>query len=301
MVTINKTGKPKILTESDQVLNDLKTELINLKSRMSTIEQEQEQNRILVEKLSFQENLANEALLGYQEEINVNRENFQVIAGVMNNLKSPVTSVVDNLSGVIAEIDDGETKATLQECMHTASNVLDAFNEVEDFCVNVSSNEFPSQEAVDTRLFFRNLISDFQSGVDQESMSFRLLVDKQVPESSALHCETIKSCLNCIIDELRNFGEAAKITIRISSEKKEQKYGIEIEDLSVTVETDPSISIKWESSWLESIKANHERLLNSGFNLLKARDRIRKAGGHFEILDDNKGVTAFKLYTPLTY
>ncbi|MCG8337167.1 MAG: hypothetical protein MJE63_21925, partial [Proteobacteria bacterium] len=106
MPTIDKTGKPTILTESDQVLLDLKSELAQLKSRMSSIEQEQEQNRILVEKLSFQEELANEAISSHHKEVKANRENYQVIASVMNNLKSPVNSVVSNLSGVIAEIDD---------------------------------------------------------------------------------------------------------------------------------------------------------------------------------------------------
>jgi hypothetical protein len=301
LATINKTGRPKILTESDQVLNDLKAELISLKSRMSTIEEEQEQNRVLVEKLSFQENLANEALLGHQEEVSVNRENYQVIAGVMNNLKSPVSNVVSNLSGVIAEIDDSETRNTLQDCMQTASNVLNAFDEVEDFCMNVSRDDFPAQKAVDTRKFFRDVISIYQADINQDAMTFRLLVDKQVPERSALHCDTIKACLNGIVQELQNSASPAKITIRISSEKKEQKYGIEIEDLSVTVETDPTLSIDWKESWLESIKLNQEKLLNSGFNLLETRDRIRKAGGHMEILKGKNGVFGFKLYTPLTY
>ena len=301
MATIHKTDKPRILTESDQVLNDLKSELASLKSRMSTIEQEQEQNRILVEKLSFQEDLANQALLGHQEELSINRENFKVIAGVVNNLKSPVSSVVSNLSGVIAEIDDSRTKNTLQECMNTASNVLSAFEDVEDFCLNAGNESFPVQEAVTTRNYFRDVVSDIQSSSSQESISFRLLVDKQVPTRSALHCETIKKCLNNIVAELKNTTADLNTTIRVSSEKKEQKYGIEIEDLSVTVELSKPVHIEWMESWLESIKLNQEKLLNSGFNLLKTRELIRKAGGHLEILGNEKGISGFKLVTPLTY
>jgi hypothetical protein len=167
--------------------------------------------------------------------------------------------------------------------------------------MNVSRDDFPAQKAVDTRKFFRDVISIYQADINQDAMTFRLLVDKQVPERSALHCETIKACLDGIVQELQNSASPAKITIRISSEKKEQKYGIEIEDLSVTVETDPTLSIDWKESWLESIKLNQEKLLNSGFNLLETRDRIRKAGGHMEILKGKNGVFGFKLYTPLTY
>ena len=42
MATISKLDKPKIYTESDQILKDLKDELAHLKSRMNLIEEEQE-------------------------------------------------------------------------------------------------------------------------------------------------------------------------------------------------------------------------------------------------------------------
>ena len=302
MPTIDKTGKPTILTESDQVLLDLKSELAQLKSRMSSIEQEQEQNRILVEKLSFQEELANEAISSHHKEVKANRENYQVIASVMNNLKSPVNSVVSNLSGVIAEIDDSETKKTLEACVNTASNVLHSFDDVEDFCLSASTEKKTKQRTVNVRDYFRDILSDFQSSKEYNSMEFKLLVDKQVPENSNLHSDTIKECLAYLFSEVHHIDEQAKTTICVRPEKHEEKYGFDITDLSLTIEWEGSSSqIEWQDSWLKSIQLNHSNLINSGFNLLKTRDIVRKTGGHMTILQQEKRMTGFKINIPMTY
>ncbi len=301
MVIVNKTDKPAILTESDQVLNDLKTELATLKSRMNVIEEEQEQNRSIIDKLSFQEDLANEMISNHQEEILVNKENYQVIAEAMHDLKSPVSEVVSNLSGVIAEIDDEKTQNTLKECMNTASNVLESFDDVEGFCLSASSGFSAAQKAVNSREFFRDLVSELQSSCGADHNAFRLLMDKFVPEKVVLHCDTLKSCLNNLILEVLHSMEPTQTTILLCTEKKEQKFGIEIEDLSIKIEADKSSSLEWSDSWLDSIKNNKTMLLNSGFNLLKTRDLIRKSGGYLKVLSKEDRVHGFEIQVPLSY
>jgi len=301
LVIVNKTDKPAILTESDQILNDLKTELATLKSRMNVIEEEQEQNRSVMERLSFQEDLANEMIINHQNEILINRENYQIIANSMHDLKSPVSEVVSNLSGIIAEIDDEKTQNTLKECMNTASNVLESFGDVEDFCLIASSGFSAAQRVVNSREFFRDLISGLQSSCGTDQNTFRLLVDKHVPEKVVLHCDTLKSCFKNLIQEIQHSIKSKQTTIFLSSEKKEQKYGIEIEDLSIKIEADNTSSFLWSDSWLDSINNNKVVLLNSGFNLLKTRDLIRKTGGYLKVLNKEDRVSGFEIQIPLSY
>lgn len=302
MTTVDKSGKPAILTESDQILNDLKTELAQLRSRMSSIEQEQEQNRVLVERLSFQEELANRAIKSHLEEVEHNCENYKVIANVVHSLKSPVSSVVSNLSGIIAEIEDSDTQKTLEACMNTASNVLNSFDDVEDFCHHASTSHSSPRTRTNIRDFFRDLLSSYQTSEDHHQMDFRLLVDKQVPEKTVLHCEAIQGCVASLIEEIKHFNKNAEITIRISSEKQEEAYGFAIEDLSITIDWQTPSPIVWQKSWIVSIQENREQLVNSGLNLLKTRETIRKSGGHTEILTNGDScLQGFKLFLPLTY
>lgn len=284
------------------MLIDLQSELAQLKARMNSIEQEQEQNRILTEKLSFQEELANEAIASHHKEVLINRENYQVIAKVINNLRSPVSNVVMNLSDVIAEIDDSATKKTLEACVKTASNVLTSISDVENFCLSASSEGISPQVSVNIREFFRIIVSDFQTAFSGDNASFRLLVDKQVPETSILQGEMIKSCLKSLVQEIKNFKESAKSTFKISSEKQAEKYGITIEDLTIAIEWEGASSIEWKDSWLASIQSNQDQLLlSSGFNLLKTREIMRKSGGHLEVLKHKNKLSGFKLYVPLTF
>lgn len=301
MPTIDKAGKPTILTESEQVLNDLKSELVELKSRMSSIEQEQEQNRLLVERLTFQEELTNEAIKSHHQEVKANQENYQVIANVMNNLKSPVKDVVSNLSGVIADIDDPKTQKTLEECMNTASHVLQSFDDVEDFCNHAGSEINTTKVNTEVRDFFRDVLLKYQNSNDFKGMEFKLLVDKHVPQNSALHCEAIKACFENIIYEICNVNDGSLVTIRVSTEKQEEKYGFKIEDLIIAVEWNNPSEIMWQDSWLASIQTNHERLLNSGLNLLKTREIIRKSGGHMEVTKKNHNLQGFFINMPLSY
>ncbi len=63
MPTIQKTKKkPKILTESDFIIDDLKKELDDLKGRVVILEVEQEENRELLTKFHFEDELATELL-----------------------------------------------------------------------------------------------------------------------------------------------------------------------------------------------------------------------------------------------
>ncbi|MBU2647160.1 hypothetical protein KKI24_20795 [bacterium] len=302
MVTIDKKAKPKIYTESDHILNDLKEELAGLKSRMNLIEEEQEKNRNLLDQLSFQEDLTNELIASQHVEIETNRENYKVIANVMQNLRSPVSNVVENLAGIISEIDDKEAQDTLKECMNTASNVLNSFIEVEEFCMDIGEGFGMSQQSVNTKAFFKETVSTIQKELNlSTALSLRLLMDKTIPENSPLHTEAIRQCLESLLKELIYSKPNTGISIRIGSEKNEIKYGIEISDLTILVEADQPTDITWNESWVESIQKNQKNLLNSGFNLLRIRDSLKKSGGQLEISKRTDKIVGFKIYLPLTY
>ncbi|PCI24971.1 MAG: hypothetical protein COB67_11075 [SAR324 cluster bacterium] len=302
MVSINKLNRPKIYTESDQILNDLSAELADLKSRIGFLEEEQEQSRDMLEELSFQRELSNTLIEGHQEETKQNRENFTVIADVMHNLKSPVSNVVDNLADIIAEIDDQETQETLRECMETASTVLDTFNAVEEFCIDAGGYQQATQETVDIRLFFREIITKIQALPEIKlHHSLRLLMDRNVPQQGPLYTESISLCLNSLIKELQANLPSGQITVIVSREKSEEKYGIELSDLEIEIKASPETQLEWNESWVDSIQLNQGQLVNSGFNLLKIRDLLRKTGGELEVKQSQNKVSGFKFCLPLTY
>ncbi|MCP4753454.1 MAG: HAMP domain-containing histidine kinase [Proteobacteria bacterium] len=302
MATTHKIDKPKIYTESDRVLEEVREELANLKSRMNLIEEEQEHNRNLLDQLSFQKDLTKELIASQQEEVEINKENYNVIANVMQDLKSPVSDVVDNLAGIISEIDDQEAQDTLRECINTASNVLNSFSEVEDFCLDIGSSQNISQQIIDIRSFFQNIVAVFQSDPSFNSHhTLRLVVDSSVPEKSPLYSETIKYCIDNLLKELSNTIPSSGFTLAISTEKNEEKFGIEISDLTIRLEADDPTDLIWEDSWVESVQINQNKLLNSGFNLLKTRNFLRKTGGHLEILNHENRIKGFNIFLPLTY
>lgn len=296
MVTIEKAEKPKIYTESDQILDNLKDELAGLKSRMNLIEEEQEQNRNLLEQLSFHENLANELISNQQEEIEFNKENYHVIANVMQNLKSPVSNVVDNLAGIISEIDDKETQDTLRECMNTASNVLNSFDEVEDFCLDIGSDIDISVQPVNLRNYFKDVLASLDS-----NSHVQLLIDKEAPQKCPLSKETITLCIKNLLRELQNSTDQSSSTLSVSTKTSEQKYGIEISDLVIQLTTEQLSNISWQGNWVESIQNNQHHLIQSGFSLLKTREMIRKAGGYIDVLKQDERIQGFKIFFPLTY
>lgn len=302
MATIGKLNRPKIYTESDQILSELSDELSDLRSRMNLLEEDQEQSRALLDELSLQKELSNRMILNQQEEINQNREGFTVIANVMQNLKSPITSVVDNLADIISEIDDEETQDSLRECMNTASSVLTSFDEVESFCIDAGGDPSSNPEMIEIRDFFRDRISRIQSEANfKEKHTLRLLVDKNVPGEAPIYTEAIDEALSSLIKELQKNPTSNKFTVIISSENNEQKYGIEISDLTIQIKAEEPTVLEWTDSWVESIKQNQSLLLNSGFNLLRARDFLRKTGGNLEVLKEEQKVNGFKISIPLTY
>lgn len=302
MATISKIGKPKIYTESDQILEDLKDELANLKSRMNLIEEEQEQNRNQLEQLSLHQDFTNELILSQQEEIKVTKENYKVIAHVMQNLKSPVSEVVDNLADIIPTIDDKDAQNTLRDCMNTATNVLSSFNEVEDFCAEASNDFNISQKTVEIKEFFRQLLFELQSESKiRDKHQIQMFIDKDVPERKPLYIETIKICMVSLINELINRIPTSNLKISVATERSGEKYGIDISDLTVHIETDHSTDLEWVDSWVAAIQSNQDKLLNSGFNLLKIRDYLRKTGGQLKILEIDGNIKGFKFFVPLTY
>ncbi len=302
MVTVGKKEKPKIYTESDKILKDLNEELAGLKSRMQAIEVEQKHNRDLLDQLSFNEDLTNEIITNQQEENKTNKENYKIIANVMHDLKSPVSDVVDNLAGIISEIEDKEAQDTLRDCMNTASNVLDSFTEVEDFCLDVGSDHLDNQTTVNVRAFFRGYVSILQQNLDfNDRHTVRLLVDKNVPTNSPMYEETIKVCLKNLLMELRNTITASVITVMVGRESNEKKYGIEISDLTIELKADHLTDLEWGDSFVESIRNNQDKLLNQGFNILKIRDLLKKSGGQLKIQKKDNTIQGFKFHLPLTY
>ncbi len=302
MTTSNKLERPKIYTESDQILNDLSVELSELKSRLGLLEDEQEQNKDLFNELAFQRDFSNELIQGQKKEITQNKENFSVIADVIHDLKSPVSDVVDNLADIISEIDDQETKDTLKECMDTASTVWETFNEVEEFCIDAGSSIKFEKKVTEIREFFKDIISQVQKNSAFEGAhTLKLLIEKNVPQKTQLSCSVIQNCLNSLLSEMRQATDVAEFTVIVSTENSEKKYGIELSDLSIQIKSSILTGIKWDNSWVKSIKENRDLLLKSGFNLLNTRDTLRKAGGEIEISTTDNQVSGFLLKLPLTY
>jgi hypothetical protein len=301
LVTQDKIKRPTIYTESDQILKDLSNELEELKSRMNLIEDEQEENKLLLEQLSFQGELSNDLISYQKEELDVNNDNYNAIANVMHNLKSPVSDVVDNLSEIITEIDDEDTRDTLKECMKTASFVLDSFNSVEEFCLDAGNQEMINQEPVDIREFFREKVSSIKMQDQAEQHLLRLLIDKNVPEKSALYLTTINKALNGLVDEVRNSQTSSNITILISCEKSEDKYGIELSDLKIKIENSQPLKIQWEDTWSSFLKKNDVNLINSGTSVLQVRNAIREIGGKLDVVSSGKNLQGFIIVLPLTF
>lgn len=301
MVTQDKIKRPTIYTESDQILKDLSSELEELKSRMNLIEDEQEENKLLLEQLSFQGELSNDLISYQKEELDVNNDNYNAIANVMHNLKSPVSDVVDNLSEIITEIDDEDTRDTLKECMKTASFVLDSFNSVEDFCLDAGNQEMLSQEPVDIRKFFREKVSLIKMQDLAKQHLLRLLIDKNVPEKSALYLTTINMALNGLVEEVRNSQTSSNITILISCEKSEDKYGIELSDLKIKIENSQPLEIQWEDTWSSFVKKHDVDLINSGMSVLQVRNAIREIGGKLDVVSSGKNLQGFTIALPLTF
>lgn len=300
LVTQDKLKRPTIYTESDQILKDLSNELEELKSRMNLIEEEQEENKLLLEQLSFQGDLANDLISYQKEDLDANNDNYNAIANVMHDLKSPVSDVVDNLSEIITEIDDEETRDTLKECMDTASFVLASFNSVEEFCLDAGSQELLTQEPVDIREFFREKVSSIKLKDHAKQHLLRLLIDKNVPDKSALYLASINKVLNGLIDEVRYNQTSSNITVLVSCEKSEDKYGIELFDLKIKIENNQSLDIQWEDTWSTFVKKNSANLINSGTSVLQVRNAIREIGGKLDVVSSGKRLQGFTILLPLT-
>ncbi|MDH5559925.1 MAG: hypothetical protein OEY59_03630 [Deltaproteobacteria bacterium] len=303
MTTINKkVDRPKIYTETDQILSDLTQELSVLKSRMHQLEGDQSKNNLLVEKMVFQETLTNDMIESQQKEIKVNKENYQIIANVMHDLKSPVSDVVVNLNGIISEIEDKETQETLRDCMETASNILETFNEVEDFCNFESNGESQAQEWADFREYFQSMVTSFNQSLDLGvNDSIHLELDSDLPQKGPIYKETIKVSLSNLLMELKNACAELNVTIRISSNHCGEKYGIDLMDITVSLESRNPLDLTWSDSWVDSVRQNQKKLVKEGFNLLKVRDLLRHSGGSLEVLKDDRSLKGFRFHIPLTY
>lgn len=269
---------------------------------MSVIEEEQEKNRVLLNQLSIQEDLTNELIGNQQVENDIHRENYQAIASVMRHLQSPVNSVVDNLAGIISSVDDSETQSTLRQCMNTASDVAHSFNEVADFCLDVCDAQTPHQTVVNLKTFIEDIVSEYQStqGINKPR-SLKLHFDQNTPEVCPVYAETVRAVIHNLLNELVNLSSETGILIQISVDDNEMKYGVQISDLSFRLDLETNAECVWGGSWAEAIQQNQQRLLNAGFNLLRTRDALRKAGGLLNVNRQEGHIKGFQFSLPLTY
>ena len=281
MTTKSKADRPTIYTESDQILKDFSIELEKLKSRMVQVEAEQDHSRYLLEQLAIQNRLSNELIEGRQEASELSRESFGAIANVMCNLKSPIFDVVDNLGGIIDEIDDEETKDTLKDCMDTASSVLDSFSMVEEFCTGITGEFADTQEAMTIREFFREKISFLNKSL-AGNHTLRLLVDQNVPDATPLYADAIEESVSALIAVLQSQKRDTNITIAVSREKAGERYGIALSKLVITIANEYRAGVQWQESWMKTLPSDAKLPDQSGIALLKVRDRLHKIGGHLE-------------------
>ncbi|MDT8445586.1 MAG: hypothetical protein RRB13_01660 [bacterium] len=299
---MDKIGKPKILTESDRILTDLSQELAQLKDRMSQLETEQEESRHLIDQISFEEALANKTIQVQKQEITAHKENYQVIAGVMHDLKTPVNSVMQNLASIIQEIDDLETQESLKDCMNTASSVLEGFTEVEEFCLFESGDFLAKQKEINLRGFFTELVSNFQMDPALgRKHKLSLVVDSKVPDSLSAYTETLSFATRSLIEELAGLAASNKLTVQVKLEESTQAHGLELSDLVVELKIEGGTLLAADTSWVNFVRAHGSKLRQSGFSLLKTRDRARQTGGHLEMISGESHLEGFRLILPMTY
>ncbi len=130
---------------------------------MGQLEEEQNQSRDLLKEFGFFKEFAQNSQERLIAEKTHHQENYQVIANVMQNLKSPVNSVMDNLANLIDEIGDVETQESLRECMNTAGHVLRSFTEVEEFCLEEAKEVETTSETLPLRDFFKTSSSNCET------------------------------------------------------------------------------------------------------------------------------------------
>lgn len=303
MVTLDKIGgRPKILTESDRILTDLSEELNQLKSRMSQLETEQEENRHLLEQVSFQEELANRLIAGQQEEIKAQRENYQVIAGVIQDLKTPVASVMENLANIIAEIDDEDTQESLRDCLATAGNVLEGFTEVEEFCLFEAGEQAQNRQNTNLRALFTDLVSRFQlqSNLGNKH-GVKLLIDPKVPQDCPLYDASIAFAVTQLLAQLAEISPPGALEIKLQMAEGEMLHGVQMAELRIDLSIQGNTGMKVLESWVDFVKAYSPRLHQSGFALLKTRDRVRQSGGRLEMVSEGNMLRGFQLKMPLSF
>ena len=302
MPTPTKSDRPQILTESDKILSELTDELADLKIRMRQIEVEQTENRNLIQELGCFEEIAQNSQVRLIEERGHHRENYQVIANVMQNLKSPVNNVMDNLAGLIANIPDEETKESLRDCMDTASSVLESFTEVEEFCKSESADGESNQEVLDLREFFKDFFTQLQADSSQAlNQKLKLMVESEVPIENALYPVSLKSILRDLLIELDGLLPQGEIQISVRTKEGGEKFGVSLKDLEVSIEGNQATELVWNDNWVESIHQNAGILQKGGLNLLQSRNLIRDLGGSLDFTQKDKRITGFSFLIPLTY
>jgi len=302
VATLDQLNKPRILTESDRILTDLSKELENLKDRMGQLEKEQEDSRQFIDQVSFQEQLASKLVNFQQREIDAQKENYQVIAGVMHNLKSPVSSVMENLASIIREIDDPETQDSLKDCINTASSVLEGFTEVEEFCLFESGSFQANPKTLNLRTFFTDLVSKFQlDPALGRKHSLKLLVDAKIPGQNPVYAETLSFAVQGLLEELAILAEPGVLELKVRMEEGPKQPGVELLDLVVEISMAQATELALKGSWVEFVKAHAVSLRQQGFSLLKTRDRVRQTGGLLEMMEQKEQLKGFRFSLPMTY
>ncbi|MGK0288777.1 MAG: hypothetical protein ACI86H_000198 [bacterium] len=301
MTTLEKKAvKPKIFTESDRIIDHLTDELKAITTRVSDLEGDREDYKEFFDQFNFQKELSNEILESSALEKQATRENFEVLAGVMHKWKNPVSNVVTNLENIVSGIDDLEMKESLRECMNTASQVLDSFNQAEEFCEQASRDGEFESTTLEPRKYFKSKISSLQSNDHSKKHKYRLLIEKNVPQKIVLNEKILGQVSQDLWNELEHYLEPNNICFRLGVRSGGSLFGFDTEDFLVSFEAEKPSELIWASSISEILKVNEDILKNTGLRWLQVADRVRKIGGRVEIMEKTGKVTGCRLLLPLT-
>jgi len=298
--TPTKTQRPQILTESDQILSELSDELALLKQRMRQLEDDSNENKSIIKEMGFYEEFSHDSYERLLEERTHHKDNYQVLANVMQNLKSPINSVVDNLGSLINDIPDEETRQSLKECMATASSVLDSFTEVEEFCKEEGKD--PNLSQADTEL--RPLFIEFFRQLQAQSAwkrNLRWEIASELPSRAMLYAGPMLSALEAILHELNQAMTQGEIQCSLSLRQGGEKYGLPLQDLNIEILASEGTSVPWLGDWVADLAKNRQKLKKGGLDLLGQRSSLRSLGGKLEVIAQGEQMQGFSILIPLTY
>ncbi|MBL0691200.1 MAG: hypothetical protein JJV97_02585 [SAR324 cluster bacterium] len=294
--TLNK--KQKIITESDRLLADFKSDIKHLSQRVKALESKEAN----VEKLLItNQNLTNHLDYNYQRQkklTNSKTEEYKVLNTILDDLKNPVTKVVSNLGQIKAEISDEKLQSSLQDCLNTAKSVLASFNETTKYVGGFAQNLDDHHENLDLRLFLRDLLRQ----INQDTSKFQLFVDSQVPEKIMVKTGFLKKSLTAFIKTiLDNSQKNTQLTITAGNKSLTNssiKNGV---DIKIQIKSNHKTNLKWSGSWLDSVSLDNQSTDKIPLNWVKYRHDLQKYHGDLILLKKDGYLTGVEIDLPLLY